>query len=56
MYRFAVRLHTTTNMTPEEIHEIGLREVARIRDEMQSIIDGLGYKGSMEEFARVFAQ
>ena len=51
MYRFAVRLHTTTNMTPEEIHEIGLREVARIRDEMQSIIDGLGYKGSMEEFA-----
>ena len=51
MYRFAVRLHTTTNMTPEEIHEIGLREVARIRDEMQSIIDELGYKGSMEEFA-----
>ena len=51
MYRFAVRLHTTTSMTPEEIHEIGLREVARIRDEMQSIIDGLGYKGSMEEFA-----
>jgi len=51
MYHFAVRLHTTTNMTPEEIHEIGLREVARIRDEMQSIIDELGYKGSMEEFA-----
>ena len=41
MYHFAVRLHTTTNMTPEEIHEIGLREVARIRDEMQSIIDEL---------------
>ena len=35
MYRFAVRLHTTTSMTPEEIHEIGLREVARIRGEMQ---------------------
>ena len=50
MYRFAVRLHTTTNMTPEEIHEIGLSEVARIRGEMQSIIDTLGYK-SMEEFA-----
>ena len=52
MYRFAVRLHTTTSMTPEEIHEIGLREVARIRSEMQSIIDGLGYKGSLEEFAQ----
>jgi uncharacterized protein (DUF885 family) len=50
MYRFAVRLHTTTNMTPEEIHEIGLREVARIHGEMQSIIDTLGYK-AMEEFA-----
>ena len=49
MYRFAVGLHTTTHMTPQEIHEIGLREVARIRGEMQSIIDTLGYK-SMEEF------
>lgn len=52
MYRFAVRLHTTTSMTPEEIHKIGLREVARIRSEMQSIIDGLGYRGSLEEFAQ----
>jgi len=50
MYRFSVRLHTTTNTTPQEIHEIGLREVARIRGEMQSIIDTLGYK-AMEEFA-----
>lgn len=50
MYRFAVRLHTTTNMTPEEIHGIGLSEVARIRSDMQSIIDELGYKGSLEEF------
>ena len=50
MYGFAVGLHTTTNMTPQEIHEIGLREVARIRGEMQSIIDTLGYK-SIEEFA-----
>ncbi len=50
MYRFAIRLHTTTNMTPEEIHEIGLREVARIRQTMQSIVDALGYKGSLEAF------
>jgi uncharacterized protein (DUF885 family) len=51
MYRFAVRLHTTTQMTPEEIHEIGLSEVRRIRGEMQSVIDTLGYKGSLEEFS-----
>ena len=38
MYRFAVRQHTTTQMTPQEIHEIGLREVSRIRGAMQSII------------------
>jgi uncharacterized protein (DUF885 family) len=50
MYRFAIRLHTTTNMTPEEIHEIGLREVARIRRAMQSIVDALGYKASLEAF------
>jgi uncharacterized protein (DUF885 family) len=50
MYRFAARLHTTTDMTPEEIHEIGLSEVRRIRGEMQSIVDTLGYKGSLEEF------
>ena len=51
MYRFAVRLHTTTDMTPEEIHEIGLSEVRRIRGEMQAVIDTLGYKGSLGEFA-----
>jgi uncharacterized protein (DUF885 family) len=50
MYRFAVRLHTTTNLTPEEIHEIGRREVARIQGELQSILHTLGYE-SMEEFA-----
>jgi uncharacterized protein (DUF885 family) len=50
MYRFAVHLHTTTQMTPEEIHQIGLSEVRRIRGEMQSIVDGLGYRGSLEGF------
>jgi uncharacterized protein (DUF885 family) len=50
MYNFAVRLYTTTNMTPREIHEIGLSEVRRLRAEMQAIIDKLGYKGSFGEF------
>ena len=50
MYRFAVRLNTTTDMTPREIHEVGLSEVRRIRAEMQAVIDKLGYKGSFKEF------
>ncbi len=50
MYRFAVRDYTTTNMTPEEIHDIGLTEVKRIRAEMQAVIDRSGYKGSFHEF------
>ena len=51
MYSFAARRHTTTNMSPKEIHEIGLGEVSRIRTEMQTIIDKLGFKGSFAEFA-----
>jgi uncharacterized protein (DUF885 family) len=50
MYRLAVRLNTTTDMTPSEIHEVGLSEVKRIRNEMQAVIDKLGYKGSFKEF------
>jgi uncharacterized protein (DUF885 family) len=51
MYSFAARRHTTTTMSPKEIHEIGLGEVSRIRTEMQTIIDKLGFKGSFAEFA-----
>jgi uncharacterized protein (DUF885 family) len=51
MYSFAARQHTTTDLTPKEIHEVGLREVSRIRAEMQTIIDKLGFKGSVAEFA-----
>ena len=50
MYGFFVRIDTTTNMTPEEIHEMGLSEVTRIRAEMQAIMDKVGYKGSSESF------
>lgn len=51
MYAHASRHHTTTNMTPMEIHELGLREVRRIRAEMQNLIDQIGFKGSFAEFA-----
>jgi uncharacterized protein (DUF885 family) len=52
MYAQAVRHHTTTNLSPQEIHELGLSEVRRIRAEMQAIIDQLGFKGSFAEFAK----
>ena len=44
-YRYAIHHYTTTDMTPDEIHTLGLSEVARVKGEMQAILDGLGYKG-----------
>jgi uncharacterized protein (DUF885 family) len=43
MYAFAVRQYTTTGLGPEEIHQIGLREVARIEGEMLVIAKKLGF-------------
>lgn len=42
-YQFSLRRFTTTNLTADEIHEIGLREVARIEGEMDAILRQLGY-------------
>jgi len=50
MYAFFARRHTTTNLTPREIHEIGLAEVKRIRAEMQAVMDKVGFKGTRQEF------
>jgi uncharacterized protein (DUF885 family) len=49
-YRFLARYHTTTALTPEEIHAIGLKEVARNRAEMQKVMDEVGFKGSLTDF------
>lgn len=49
-YTYAIRNYTTTNLTAEEIHKIGLREVARIRQQMDSIITVTGFEGSFAEF------
>ena len=49
-YEFLARRFTTTAMTPDEIHRTGLEEVKRIREEMQQIIDELGFEGSFQEF------
>ncbi len=44
MYQEAVKSHTTTNLTPGEIHEMGLRQVAEIEAEMLKLANSLGYK------------
>ena len=51
-YRAQVREYTTTDMTPEQIHQLGLKEVARIDAEMQKVMRESGFKGSMPEFLK----
>lgn len=50
MYRALVRYHTTLNTTPEAIHQRGLDEVKRIRDEMDAVIDETGFEGNFADF------
>jgi len=49
-YAFRVRFETTTSLTPQQIHEIGLAEVKRIHAEMEKLIAATGFKGSFHEF------
>jgi len=49
-YEQRARQYTTTSMTPDEIHALGLSEVRRIRDEMQKIIDQVDFDGSFNDF------
>jgi uncharacterized protein (DUF885 family)/ketosteroid isomerase-like protein len=49
-YQNRIRYHTTTTLTADEIHELGLKEVARIRGEMDRVIQQVGFKGSFREF------
>jgi uncharacterized protein (DUF885 family) len=49
-YAFHVRWQTTTNLTPQQIHQIGLSEVKRIRAEMDKVIASTGFKGSFQDF------
>ncbi len=50
LYAFLVRRETTTDLTPQQIHETGLREVARIHGEMMQILNQVGFKGSLQDF------
>jgi uncharacterized protein (DUF885 family) len=49
-YRAQVREFTTTDMTPEQIHQIGLQEVTRINAEMEKTMRESGFNGTMPEF------
>ncbi len=49
-YQNRVRYHTTTSLTADQIHEIGLKEVERIRAEMDTIIRQVGFQGSFQDF------
>lgn len=49
-YAHNVRAITTTDLTPEEIHQIGLDEVARIHGEMRGVMEEVGFDGTLEEF------
>jgi uncharacterized protein (DUF885 family) len=49
-YRAQVREYTTLDTTPEEIHQIGLKEVARIEAEMRKTMVESGFKGTFPEF------
>jgi uncharacterized protein (DUF885 family) len=50
-YAYLVRWHTTTNLTAQQIHEIGLAEVKRIRAEMDQVMAKTGFQGTFAEFS-----
>ena len=49
-YKHAIEVYTTTKMSADEIHELGLREVARIRNEMEMVMEQVEFKGSLKDF------
>lgn len=49
-YNAALKSTTTTDMTAEQIHELGLKEVTRIHGEMKKIMTQVGFKGELQEF------
>ena len=49
-YRYLVRWYTTQDVTPEQVHQIGLDEVKRLNDRMADIRKALGFQGAKSEF------
>ncbi len=52
LYRHRILMHTTLALSPQEVHETGKREVARIRTEMEQVIKRTGFGGSFAEFIK----
>ncbi|HYG47231.1 MAG TPA: DUF885 domain-containing protein [Allosphingosinicella sp.] len=50
LYRHLVALSTTTDMTPDEIHRIGLAEVERLHKEMEAVKAQVGFTGTLQQF------
>lgn len=49
-YAALLRFYTTTDMTPDEVHTLGLQQVARIHDEMRGIMKTVGFTGTLQQF------
>lgn len=49
-YAYLAKYHTTTDMTPDQIFELGQKEVARIRAEMEKVKEQVGFKGDLKAF------
>ena len=50
LYRYQVQSTTTTDMTPEQIHQLGLSEVGRITGEFEKVRQEIGFKGNLHQF------
>ncbi|RIX32398.1 DUF885 domain-containing protein [Sphingomonas edaphi] len=49
-YQALLKFYTTTDLTPDQVHDLGLAQVARIHSEMEAIKDRVGFKGSLRQF------
>ena len=50
IYAYRAKISTTTDLTPKQLHDIGLSEVARIHSEMRGIMAATNFKGSLQDF------
>lgn len=50
LYNHYVKYYTTTDLTADQIHEQGLKEVKRIKEEMKSVMKEVGFQGTLKEF------
>ncbi|WP_027392722.1 DUF885 domain-containing protein [Aquimarina latercula] len=55
-YRYQLKQRTTTDLDPEEVHKIGLSEVARIKDEMHQILSAEGYVDSTKTLGAIIQE